>query len=155
MEAIQESISVEAITQNREFVYSVVCPSASATGINPDAVIRVPASIGAAHALYAPSAASILPAPCSSFTCIISITIMASSTRRPRDTIIDPSDTMWRSIPLIFINRKDEHTTTGTHIARTIPLLRPRENRLAAITIISASTSASVNSPIELFTTFG
>lgn len=58
-------------------------------------------------------------------------------------------------MPLYTMKRKDAHTTTGTHRASTSPLRRPREKKLTAMTITSASMSASVNSRMESFTTFG
>ena len=63
--------------------YSPAVDRAKPTGINPIAVTSVPASIGAAVWLQAYAAALVRSRPSSSFTTIISMAMIASSTRRP------------------------------------------------------------------------
>ena len=145
-DANQEITNVAAITQNKDSVYSTVFPGANPTGINPAAVINVPANIDLALDLYAACAACNRLKPCSSLTCIISITIIASSTKSPKDTISAPRDTLCKSIPFICINRKEPHTTTGIQSAKTMPLRSPKEMKLAIITITIASIKDFVNS---------
>ena len=83
------------------------------------------------------------------------MTMIASSTRSPSDTMSEPRDTMCRSMPFHFMKRNAAATTTGTHMASTSPLRRPSEKKDTAMTMASASRRASVNSAMDSFTTFG
>jgi len=47
------------------------------------------------------------------------------------------------------------HSTSGMASATTIPARTPRLTKLTASTMITASMSASMNSPIDSSTTFG
>ena len=68
--------------------------------MKPAAVTSVPVSIGKAVEVQAKEAARSRSQPCSSFTTIISIAMIASSTSRPSAMISAPSVTRWRSRPM-------------------------------------------------------
>ena len=71
--------------------------------MKPAAVTKVPVSIGKAVEFQAWLAASMRPAPASSFTSMLSMAMIASSTSSPSDRISAPSEMRCRSIPAIFM----------------------------------------------------
>ena len=114
--------------------------------MKPAAVTSVPVSIGNAVEVQAKEAARSRSHPCSSFTTIISVAMMASSTSRPSAMISAPSVTRCRSRPSIAIATNTIASTSGTEVATTRPERQPSEKKLTASTIASASTNERVKS---------
>src|SRR5262249_22864895 len=112
-------------------------------------------NIGKAVEVQAKLAASSRSIPCSIFTTIISMAMMASSTSSPSAMMSAPSETRSRFILAAYITVKTIASTSGTASATMIPLRHPSEMKLTASTMISASTKDSRNSPTDSATTFG
>ena len=86
----QETTSAIATTQKMPPAYSATAEAAKPTGMKPAAVTSVPVSIGKAVMSQAAAAALIRSQPCSIFTTIISMAMIASSTSSPSAMISAP-----------------------------------------------------------------
>ena len=151
----QEATSAMPTTQKMPLVYSPVAELARPIGMKPAAVTSVPVSIGNAVEVQANEAARSRSQPCSSFTTIISIAMIASSTSRPSAMISAPSVTRCRSSPSIVIATNTIASTSGTEVATTRPERQPSETKLTPSTIASASRNERVNSNTAASTTLG
>ena len=87
------------MTTNSEKQYSPAPLLAKPIGMKPATVTSVPVSIGNAVVTQAWVAACSRSTPASSCETIISIVIIASSTRRPSEMISAPSEIRCRLIP--------------------------------------------------------
>ena len=114
---IQETTSAIATTQKMPPAYSATAEAAKPTGMNPAAVTSVPVSIGKAVMSQAAAAALARSQPCSIFTTIISMAMIASSTSSPSAMISAPSVMRLRSIPITSITTKTMASTSGTDSA--------------------------------------
>ena len=144
----QDVIREKATTQKMLPAYSPAVERAKPTGRKPAIVTIVPVSIGAAVALQAKVAAAIRSSPSSIFTTIISIEMIASSTRRPSDMMSAPSVMRSKSRPVAIIKRNTTDSVSGTAAATTMPTRRPSERRLMATTTARAVKNFVMNSPI-------
>ncbi len=151
----QEATSAMPTTQKMPPAYSPVVEAARPIGMKPAAVTSVPVSIGNAVEFQAKDAARSRSQPCSSFTTIISVAMIASSTSRPSAMISAPSVTRCRSSPSIAIATNTMASTSGTEVATTSPERQPSERKLTASTIASASRNERVNSNTASSTTLG
>src|ERR1700738_21996 len=88
--------------------YSPALDLAKPTGKNPAAVTSVPVSIGNAVDVQAKVAARARSHPCSIFTTIISIAMMASSTSKPSAMMSAPSVMRWRARPRRIHDEKND-----------------------------------------------
>ena len=121
----QETMSAIATTQKMPPAYSATAEAAKPTGMKPAAVTSVPVSIGKAVMSQAAPAARARSQPASVFTTIISMAMIASSTRSPSAMISAPSVMRLRSIPISDITKKTIASTSGTDSATTMPVLQP------------------------------
>ena len=150
-----EATSATAMTANSEKQYWPVLLAAKPIGRKPKTVTRVPVSMGKAVEVKAKVAALILSMPSSIFEIIISVVIIASSTRRPSAMMRAPSEMRCRLMPIASIAMKTMTRTSGMDRATTSPARTPRLRKLTASTITIASKSALVNSPMASRTTSG
>ena len=150
-----DAASAMPTTQKMPPVYSPTAELARPIGMKPAAVTSVPVSIGNAVEVQAKDAARSRSQPCSSFTTIISVAMIASSTRSPSAMMSAPSVTRCKSRPRNAIAMKTIASTSGTEVATTKPARQPSDRKLTASTIASASTKERVNSPTALSTTSG
>ena len=81
--------------------------------------------------------------------------MMASSTKRPKEMISAPRDTLWRSMPKRSMAQKTPAKTSGMHPATTKPVRIPRLKKLTAKTMTTASRRVLINSSMECSTTAG
>ena len=88
---IQDAIRARPTIQKIPPAYSPALDLAKPTGRNPAAVTKVPVSIGNAVEVQAKVAARARSQPCSIFTTIISMAMMASSTSSPSAMMRAPS----------------------------------------------------------------
>ena len=146
---IQEAISARPTTQKMPPAYSPALDLAKPTGRKPAAVTKVPVSIGNAVEVQAKVAARARSQPCSIFTTIISMVMIASSTKRPSAIMSAPSVMRCRTRPPAYITRSTIAKTSGTDSATTIPVRQPSERKLTASTMTSASANVSTNSDTE------
>ncbi|MCY1412497.1 hypothetical protein D9M71_279070 [compost metagenome] len=109
-------------------------------------VTRVPVSMGAAVEVQAKVAACRRSRPSSSFTTIISMAMMASSTSRPRERISAPRVMRSNSRPVISMITNTIDRVSGTAAATTRPTRKPRASRLISITTPRATKNLSMNS---------
>ncbi len=135
--------------------YSPELDFAKPTGRNPAAVTKVPVSIGNAVDVHANVAARARLQPCSIFTTIISMAMMASSTSRPSAMISAPSVMRCRSMPAAFMMVSTIASTSGTERATTMPARQPSDRKLTTSTMPSASMKVSKNSDTDSSTIFG
>src|SRR5215510_13197758 len=126
--------------------YSPALDLAKPTGRKPAAVTRVPVSIGNAVEVQAKVAARARSQPCSIFTTIISMAMIASSTSRPSAMMRAPSVIRWRSRPVAYITSSTIASTSGTDSATTMPVRQPSDRKLTTSTMTSASAKVSTNS---------
>ncbi len=151
----QDATSAMPTTQKMPPAYSPVAELASPIGMKPAAVTSVPVSMGNAVEVQANEAARSRSQPCSSFTTMVSVAMMASSTSRPSAMMSAPSVTRCRSSPSIVIATNTIASTSGTEVATTSPERQPRLTKLTPSTIASASRNERVNSNTAASTTFG
>src|SRR3984893_4675328 len=135
--------------------YSPALDLAKPTGRKPAAVTSVPVSIGKAVEVQAKVAARLRSHPCSIFTTIISMVMMASSTRSPSATMSAPSVMRCRSMPAAYMMVSTIASTSGTDSATTMPARQPSDRKLTRRTMPSASTKVSTNSETERSTMLG
>ena len=115
--------------------------------MKPAAVTRVPVSIGKAVEVQAKLAARIRSQPSSSFTTMVSMEMMASSTSRPSGRISAPSEMRCSSMPIRFITMNTTESVSGTANATTMPVRKPSEAKEISSTTPRATTNFSRNSP--------
>src|SRR5438128_11150349 len=151
----QEATSARPTIQKMPPAYSPALDLAKPTGKKPAAVTSVPVSIGNAVEVQAKVAARALSQPCSIFTTIISIAMMASSTKSPSAMTSAPSVMRCRSRPAAYMTTNTIASTSGTESATTMPVRQPSERKLTKSTMPSASTNDSANSETESSTTCG
>ena len=144
-----EAISARPTTQKMPPAYSPELDLAKPTGRKPAAVTSVPVSIGNAVEVQAKVAARARSQPCSIFTTIISMAMMASSTSRPSAMMSAPSVMRCRSSPQAYITTNTIASTSGTDSATTMPVRQPSERKLTTSTIASASAKLRRNSETE------
>src|SRR6516164_9008439 len=108
-----DAISARPTTQKMPPAYSPALDLANPTGRKPAAVTRVPVSIGNAVEVQANVAARARSQPCSIFTTIISMVMIASSTNRPSAIMRAPSVMRCRTRPLAYITRSTIAKTSG------------------------------------------
>ena len=137
----QDAISASPTTQKMPPAYSPVLELAKPTGRKPAAVTSVPVSIGNAVEVQAKVAALARSKPCSIFTTIISIAMMASSTRSPSAMMSAPSVMRCRSSPIAYMTMNTIASTSGTDSATTMPVRQPSVRKLTSSTMPSASTN--------------
>ncbi len=137
---IHEAISARPTIQKMPPAYSPELDLAKPTGRKPAAVTSVPVSIGNAVEVQAKVAARARSQPCSIFTTIISMAMIASSTSRPSAMISAPSVMRWRSIPVAYMTTNTIASTSGTDSATTMPVRQPSDRKLTSSTMASAST---------------
>ena len=130
-----EAISARPTTQKMPPAYSPALDLAKPTGRKPAAVTSVPVSIGNAVEVQAKVAARARSQPCSIFTTIISMAMMASSTRRPSAMISAPSVMRCRSMPAAYMTMNTIASTSGTDSATTMPVRQPSDRKLTTSTI--------------------
>ena len=150
-----DAISARPTTQKMPPAYSPELDLAKPTGRKPAAVTSVPVSIGNAVEVQAKVAARARSQPCSIFTTIISIAMMASSTSSPSAMISAPSVMRCRSRPHAYITTNTIASTSGTDSATTMPVRQPSERKLTTSTIASASAKLRRNSETEWSTICG
>ena len=150
-----EAISARPTIQKMPPAYSPALDLAKPTGRKPAAVTSVPVSIGNAVEVQAKVAARARSQPCSIFTTIISMAMMASSTSRPSAMISAPSVMRCRSIPAAYMTRNTIASTSGTDSATTMPVRQPSERKLTTSTISSASAKVWTNSDTDCSTICG
>ena len=131
----QDAISARPTTQKMPPAYSPVLELAKPTGRKPAAVTSVPVSIGNAVEVQAKVAALARSKPCSIFTTIISIAMMASSTSSPSAMMSAPSVMRCRSMPAAYMTMKTIASTSGTESATTMPVRSPSVRKLTSSTI--------------------
>ncbi len=142
----QEATSARPTTQKMPPAYSPVLELAKPTGRKPAAVTSVPVSIGNAVEVQAKVAARARLKPCSIFTTIISMAMIASSTSSPSAMISAPSVMRCRSRPPAYITMNTIASTSGTDSATTMPVRSPSVRKLTSSTMPSASTKVFRNS---------
>ena len=150
-----EAMSAMATTVNREKQYCPVLLAAKPIGRKPKMVTSVPVSMEKAVEVKAKVAAFTFSMPSSILEIIISIVIMASSTRRPSAMMSAPKEMRCKLRSIPSIPRKTMARTRGMEIATTRPALRPRLRKLTTSTMAIASRRASVKPPIASRTTSG
>ena len=84
--------------------------------------------------------------PSSIFTTIVSMAMMASSTRRPSARIRAPSVTRSKTRPVSSMITKTTAKVRGTAAATTTPTRQPRLSRLTTSTTPRATKNLSMNS---------
>ena len=142
--------SAKPTTQKMLPVYSPTPDLAKPIGTKPAIVTKVPNNIGAAVADQAKLAALMRSRPCSIFTIIISMAIMASSTSKPSEIISAPSVIRSRLMPTIFINKKVMPSVSGMAIPTTRPAFKPMAKILTAITTKTATKNLISNKSTAL-----
>ena len=120
-----EATSATAITANSEKQYWPVLLSAKPIGRKPRTVTSVPVSMGKAVEVKAKVAALIFSMPSSIFEIIISMVIIASSTRSPSAMMRAPSEMRCRLMPSASMATKTMASTSGMDRATTSPALKP------------------------------
>ena len=150
-----EITSAITTTQKMPPAYSPLEDLAKPTGMKPAAVTSVPVSIGNAVEVQAKVAAFARSKPCSIFTTIISMAMMASSTSSPSARMSEPSDTRCRSMPKSSMATNTPASVNGTESATMMPVRKPSERKLTAITMPTATANLNRNSPIASSTTCG
>ena len=151
----QLASSASPTTQKMPPAYSPVVEFANPTGMNPAAVTSVPDSIGNAVEVQAWLAARTRSQPSSSFTTMVSIAMIASSTSSPSDRISAPSEIRCNSIPQACITTNTSASVNGTASATTSPARKPSEANDTSSTTASAMTNFIRNSPTASCTTCG
>jgi hypothetical protein len=121
----------------------------------PAAVTSVPVSMGNAVEVQAKLAARARSQPCSIFTTIISMAMIASSTSNPSAMMRAPSVMRWRSRPVAYITSSTIASTSGTDSAATMPVRQPSDRKLTTSTMTSASANVSTNSETDSLTMWG
>ena len=141
----QEAISAKPTIQKMLPAYSPALDQAKPTGVKPMIVISVPESMrrrGSRHRRRPWCARK----P-SSFTTIISMAMMASSTRSPREMMISaPSVIRSNARPVSSMMTKTTASVSGTAAATTMPTRQPRLTRLTTMTTPRATKNLSMNS---------
>ena len=150
-----DATSARPTTQKMPPAYSPELERAKPTGRKPAAVTSVPVSIGNAVEVQAKVAAFARSKPCSIFTTIISIAMIASSTSSPSAMMSAPSVMRCRSSPAVYITSSTIASTSGTDSATTMPVRQPSERKLTNSTIASASPKVLMNSDTDSSTICG
>jgi hypothetical protein len=135
----QETSRAKARTQKMLPAYSPTPERAKPMGTKPMTVTRVPLNMGAAVTVQAWAAARSRSQPSSIFTSIISMAMMASSTRRPRAMMRAPRVTRSRLMPRMPMRRKVSPRVKGMAMPTTSPARHPRARKLTSITTATAT----------------
>ena len=117
-------------------------------------VTSVPNNMGLAVEVQANVAAWIRSNPSSILTTIISMAMMASSTRSPREIISAPKVMRSKSLPVRSMMTNTVARVSGTAAATTIPTRNPRVTRLTTMTTASAAMNLIMNSLMASEMTF-
>ena len=150
---IHDRVSDIAMTTKSEKVYSPALELLKPIGRKPATVTSVPDSIGKAIDVQAKLAAFSRVSPISIRETIVSMAIIASSTRRPRAMMSAPSEMRWRFSPAYSMPMKVMARTSGIDSVTTNPARKPRLMKLTASTIATASNNAWVKPPTDSSTT--